>query len=168
MIHLYTGDGKGKTSAALGLALRAAGAGMRVFIGQFVKGMPYSEMELIRERIPEITLVQYGRGCFIRDAPTAEDVTAACAGLEDIRRRLAGTDFDVVVLDEVCIALYYGLFSLEVLFDVLNEGRREKEIVLTGRKAPVELIDFADLVTDMQEIKHYYALGVKARKGIEY
>lgn len=168
MIHLYTGDGKGKTSAALGLALRAAGAGMRVFIGQFVKGMPYSEMELIRERIPEITLVQYGRGCFIRDTPAVEDLAAARDGLEDIRNRLKGIDFDVVVLDEVCIALHYGLFGLEQLLEVLNAGSREKEIVLTGRKAPKELIDFADLVTDMQEVKHYYAVGVKARKGFEY
>lgn len=168
MIHLYTGDGKGKTTAALGLALRAAGAGLRVFIGQFVKGMPYSEIELIRQRIPEITIQQYGIGCFIYNNPTLEDIEAARAGLCDIGVRIAGGAYQLVVLDEVCIALYYGLFSLEELMEVLNGCPAEVEIVLTGRKAPPALVDMADLVTDMREIKHYYARGVKARKGIEY
>jgi cob(I)alamin adenosyltransferase len=168
MIHLYTGDGKGKTTAALGLALRAAGAGWRVFIGQFVKGMPYSEIELIRQRIPEISIQQYGRGCFIYDNPAAEDIEAARTGLSDIGAKIAGGEYDLVVLDEVCIALHYGLFSLDELVEVLNGRPPAIEIVLTGRKAPLELVDIADLVTDMREIKHYYARGVNARKGIEY
>jgi cob(I)alamin adenosyltransferase len=168
MIHLYTGDGKGKTTAALGLALRAAGAGWRVFIGQFVKGMPYSEIELIRQRIPEISIQQYGRGCFIYDHPTAEDMEAARAGLSDIGAKIAGGAYQLVVLDEVCIALHYSLFRLDELVKVLNGRPPEVEIVLTGRKAPPELVNIADLVTDMREIKHYYARGVKARKGIEY
>jgi cob(I)alamin adenosyltransferase len=168
MIHLYTGDGKGKTTAALGLALRAAGAGWRVFIGQFVKGMPYSEIELIRQRIPEISILQYGRGCFIYDNPNAEDIEAARSGLSDIGAKIAGGAYDLVVLDEVCIALHYQLFSLDELVEVLNGRPPAIEIVLTGRKAPPELVNIADLVTDMREIKHYYARGVNARKGIEY
>jgi cob(I)alamin adenosyltransferase len=164
-IHVYTGNGKGKTTAALGLSLRAAAAGKKVYIAQFVKGMHYSELDLLPS-IANITLKQYGRGCFIYTDPTEEDI-AARAGLSEMARILNSGEYDLVVLDEVNIALYYGLFSFEDLKAALLQRAEQVEVVLTGRYAPQELIDMADLVTEMREIKHYYTMGVEARTGIE-
>ena len=165
-IHIYTGNGKGKTTAALGLSLRAAAAGKKVFIGQFVKGMHYSELDLL-PTIAKITLKQYGRGCFIYTDPTEEDCAAARAGLSEMAQILKSGEYDLVVLDEVNIALYFGLFGLEDLKAALLQRAEQVEVVLTGRYAPQELIDMADLVTEMREIKHYYNKGVEARTGIE-
>lgn len=165
-IHIYTGNGKGKTTAALGLSLRAAAAGKKVYIGQFVKGMRYSELDLL-PTITNITLNQYGRGCFIDLEPTEEDISAAQAGLAEMAQILRSGAYDLVVLDEVNIALYYGLITLADLQAALLARAEEVEVVLTGRYAPRELIDLADLVTEMREIKHYYSQGVEARTGIE-
>lgn len=167
-IHVYTGNGKGKTTAALGLALRAVGAGKKVFFAQFVKGKIYSEIAAVNRYIPEITVKQYGRGCFIMNEPTLEDIQAAKEGLEEVRAVIRSEQYDVVVLDEATIALHYKLFSVEELIAVLQEKPEETEIVITGRYAPGELIRLADLVTEMKEIKHYYTKGIPARKGIEY
>lgn len=167
-IHVYTGNGKGKTTAALGLALRAVGAGKKVFFAQFVKGKIYSEIAAVNRYISEITVKQYGRGCFIMNEPTLEDIQAAKEGLEDVRAVIRSEQYDVVVLDEATIALHYKLFSVEELIAVLQEKPEETEIVITGRYAPGELIRLADLVTEMKEIKHYYTKGISARKGIEY
>ena len=165
-IHVYTGNGKGKTTAALGLSLRAAAAGKKVYIGQFIKGMHYSELDLL-PTIANITLKQYGRGCFIDSEPTEEDYGAARAGLIELAQILRSGEYDMVVLDEANIALYYGLISLEDLQSALLQRAEQVEVVLTGRYAPQELIDMADLVTEMREIKHYYSTGVEARTGIE-
>ncbi|HQP70928.1 MAG TPA: cob(I)yrinic acid a,c-diamide adenosyltransferase [Clostridiales bacterium] len=165
-IHVYTGDGKGKTTAAFGLALRAAGAGKKVFIGQFVKGMHYSELDIL-PKIPNITLKQYGRGCFIYKDPSQEDIDAAQAGLFEMKNILRSGDYDLVIMDEVNIALYYELFRFEELKQALKERAEHVEVVITGRKAPQELIEIADLVTEMKEIKHYFTKGVQARTGIE-
>ncbi|MGD9948089.1 MAG: cob(I)yrinic acid a,c-diamide adenosyltransferase [Desulfobulbus sp.] len=165
-IHIYTGNGKGKTTAALGLSLRAAAAGKKVYIGQFIKGMHYSELDLL-PTIANITLKQYGRGCFIYAQPTEEDYTAARAGLAEMAKILHSGEYELVVLDEANIALYYGLFSFEELKAAILQRAEQVEVVLTGRYAPQELIDMADLVTEMQEIKHYYTKGVEARTGIE-
>lgn len=167
-IHVYTGNGKGKTTAALGLALRAVGAGKKVYFAQFVKGKIYSEIAAINRYIPEITVKQYGRGCFIVDEPTSEDIQAAKEGLEEVGAVIRSGKYDVVVLDEATIALHYKLFSVEELIAVLREKPEETEIVITGRYAPGDLIEIADLVTEMKEIKHYYTKGIPARKGIEY
>lgn len=167
-IHLYTGNGKGKTTAALGLALRAAGAGKKVFIAQFVKGKPYSETGLINQAIPSITIKQYGRGCFIIEKPTQEDIDAARNGLQEVAGIIASGEYDVIMLDEATIALYYDLFTLEELLQVIRSRPEATEIVITGRYAPAELIEIADLVTEMNDVKHYYTRGVEARKGIEY
>lgn len=167
-IHVYTGNGKGKTTAALGLALRAVGAGKKVYFAQFVKGKIYSEIDAINRYIPEITVKQYGRGCFIVDEPTSEDIQAAKEGLGEVGAVIRSGKYDVVVLDEATIALHYKLFSVEELIAVLQEKREETEIAITGRYAPEELIEIADLVTEMKEIKHYYTKGISARKGIEY
>ncbi|MHC1705145.1 MAG: cob(I)yrinic acid a,c-diamide adenosyltransferase [Tenuifilaceae bacterium] len=167
-IHLYTGNGKGKTTAALGLALRAIGAGQQVFIAQFVKGMPYSEILSIKKYLPGITLLQYGLDCFIVNEPTDKDIEAARKGLLEVSEIIASNLYDMVILDEICIALYYKLFSLNEVIDLLKSKPEPTELVLTGRYAPAQLIEIADLVTEMKEIKHYYNQGIEARKGIEF
>jgi cob(I)alamin adenosyltransferase len=167
-IHVYTGNGKGKTTAALGLALRAVGAGKKVFFAQFVKGKPYSEMVAIEKFIPGITIKQYGLGCFIIEKPTEADIRAARKGLIEVADILKSEKYNVVVLDEATIALYYQLFSIDEFLEVLKNKNPETEIVITGRYDPKKLIELADLVTEMKEVKHYYTKGIEARKGIEY
>ncbi len=166
-IHLYTGNGKGKTTAAIGLAVRAAGAGKKTFIAQFVKGMHYSELESLK-RFPEIEIHQFGLDCFIVNEPTQKDIDAARHGLNTVSAIISNKQYDVIILDEVCIALYYKLFSMEEFLDVLKLKPDETEIVMTGRYATQQLMDVADLVTEMKEVKHYYSCGVEARKGIEF
>ncbi|MBU0956622.1 MAG: cob(I)yrinic acid a,c-diamide adenosyltransferase [Spirochaetes bacterium] len=165
-VHVYTGNGKGKTTAAFGLTLRAAAAGKKVYVAQFVKGMHYSELDLV-PKLPGVQLKQYGRGCFIYNEPSPEDVQAARDGLAEVAVLLASGDFDVVVLDEANIALYYKLFSFDELWSAVAARAPQVEVVITGRYAPPELIEKADLVTEMVEVKHYYSRGVEARTGIE-
>ncbi len=166
-IHLYTGNGKGKTTAALGLALRAAGAGIPVFIAQFVKGMYYSELRSIG-KIPEITLKQYGLDCFIVNEPAPKDIQAAQKGLEEVKDIVKNNGTGLLILDEICIAMHYKLFSPDEVIRLLKSKHEEMEIVLTGRYAPEELYEHADLITEMKEVKHYYTKGIDARKGIEF
>jgi cob(I)alamin adenosyltransferase len=166
-IHLYTGNGKGKTTAALGLALRAAGAGKTVYMVQFVKGMHYSEFEALK-KLPAIEVKQFGLDCFIVNQPTRDDIDAAQKGLEEVSLIIRRNIKDMVILDEVCIALYYNLFKVDEVLSLLKDKPEEMEIVLTGRYAPQELYEIADLVTEMNEIKHYYRNGIEAREGIEF
>ena len=165
-IHLYTGNGKGKTTAAFGLAVRALCAGKSVFIGQFVKSMKYNEtaIENIFERLD---IRQFGQGCFIAREPEEADIQAARKGLEECRRHLVEGKYDVVILDELTIALYYSMLSIGEVTETLRQRHPRTEIVITGRYAPKELIDLADLVTEMREIKHYYTHGVLSRNGID-
>ena len=167
-IQIYTGNGKGKTTAAFGLSLRAVGAGKKVFFAQFVKGKTYSEIDAVAHFLPDITIQQYGRGCFIYEDPTQADIDAAQNGLREVAKIIQSGRYDVVVLDEANIALYYKLFTVEQLMDVMRKKLPQTEIIVTGRYAPKELVDMADLVTEMKEVKHYYQSGVQARKGIEY
>ena len=166
-VHVYTGDGKGKTTAALGLALRAAGAGLRVLITQFIKGRPYSELDALKRFDDLITVRQFGRGCFIRRKPAPEDIAAAREGLEAAREAVRGGAYDVVILDEANVAVDVGLFPVADLVDVIEARSEGVELVLTGRAAAPEVLDRADLVTEMREVRHYFHQGVKARKGIE-
>ena len=166
-IHIYTGNGKGKTTAAIGLAVRAAGAGKRVFIGQFVKRMHYNELNALK-LIPNITIRQYGLDCFIKNQPTDKDIAAALKGLEEIKTITTSKEYDVVILDELCIALYYKLFDEEEIIKLIRSKPESIEMIITGRYASERLISEADLVTEMKEIKHYYNNGQSARKGIEY
>ena len=166
MLQVYTGDGKGKTTAAIGLAIRAAGAGMNVFIGQFVKSMKYNEIKIL-EKIDNIKVKQYGLSCFIDKDPDKEDIKAAQEGLEEVSEIISSGEYDLVILDEANIAVYFDLFSVEKLINIVENRKSDVEVVITGRKAEEKLIDKADLVTDMQEIKHYYQIGIKARDGIE-
>lgn len=166
-VQVYTGDGKGKTTAAMGLAMRAAGAGMKVFIGQFVKGMKYSELEALKRFDDCITIKQFGRDCFIHKEPEEEDIEIARKGLNEIAEIVQKDEYDLLILDEANIALYYHLFTVQELLEILKSKSDSIEIIITGRKAPKEIIEFADLVTEMVEVKHYYKKGVRARLGIE-
>ncbi len=166
-VHVYTGDGKGKTTAAIGLAVRAAGAGMRVYIAQFVKGMHYSELDALARYADCITLKQYGRDCFIAKDPDPEDIQVARQGLEEVKGILASGDYQMVILDEANIATRYNLFSPDELIELIRSKPESVELVITGRNADPGVIAAADLVTEMKEIKHYYQQGVQARPGIE-
>jgi len=166
-LQVYTGDGKGKTTAALGLALRAAGAGVRVYIAQFVKGMYYAELKAL-ERFSDLMVIErFGRECFIRKTPQQEDITLARQGLARAGEIIAAGQYPLVILDEASIAIHFGLFSTADLLQILRHRPAWVEVVVTGRRAPEELLAAADLVTEMKEIKHYYQLGVAARDGIE-
>ncbi len=167
-IQIYTGNGKGKTTAAIGQAIRATGAGLQVYFAQFIKGKPYAETELIKERIPEIEIKQFGLKCFIVEQPTQDDIEAANNGLKEVEKIILSGKYDMVVLDEITIALFYNLFETEQVIEILQNRPAHCEIVITGRYAPDGLLDIADLVTEMKEIKHYYQEGVEARKGIEF
>jgi len=165
-IHIYTGNGKGKTTAALGLSLRAVCAGKKVFFGQFVKGMKYSEVKAA-QYLPNFEIEQFGRTCFIDKDPEMEDIECANVGIKECSEILEKGDYDLVVLDELTIGLFYKLFTIEDVLEMIKKKKENIELVITGRYAPDELILIADLVTEMKEIKHYYTKGVEARKGIE-
>lgn len=166
-VQVYTGDGKGKTTAALGMALRACGHGMRTYVGQFMKGQFYGELEALRGH-PCITMEQYGDvRCIHRDEVTPDHVAQARRGLERAREAMLSNEYDIVVLDEVNVAIWFGLLIVEEVLKFLDQRPENVEVVLTGRRAPRELIERADLVTEMREVKHYYQQGVLARNGIE-
>jgi cob(I)alamin adenosyltransferase len=165
-IQVYTGSGKGKTTAAIGLSLRALGAGMKVFFAQFIKGARYSEIEII-SKLEGLTHKQYGLGCFLMRAPSEEDRAAARQGLEETRAAMKSGLYQLVILDEANVAASLGVIKASDLTSLAMEKPDGVELVFTGRNAPQELIDMADLVTEMREVKHYYSKGVKARRGIE-
>lgn len=166
-IHVYTGNGKGKTTAALGLALRAYGAGLKVFFVQFLKKGDYSEIGVLKKFSERIDVRQYGTGVFVEDEPTSDDAEAVRCGMDEVARALKMGDYDLVVLDEANVALSYNLIDIDELIDILKEKHAKVEVVITGRSAPEKLLEYADLVTEMREVKHYYSKGVNARKGIE-
>jgi cob(I)alamin adenosyltransferase len=165
-IQVYTGSGKGKTTAALGVSLRATCAGNKVFIGQFMKGQDYSELKAI-EYLPCLTMEQFGDTHFVSGKPSAEDKINAEKGFARMKEVLISGAYDVVVCDELITALFFKLVSIEDVLSLLDLKPDRAEVILTGRYAPQEIIDRADLVTEMCEIKHYYNEGVDARVGIE-
>ena len=168
-IQVYTGNGKGKTTAALGQAFRAAGCGLRTYVGQFLKGQAYGELKAARRFAPWITIEQFGRKGFIHvtENPDEEDIRKARAGLEKCRRAMLSGRYAIIVLDEINVALHFRLLSLKDVLDLLDRKPAAVEVILTGRYAPPALLGRADLVTEMKEKKHYYTRGVRARAGIE-
>ena len=166
-IHVYTGNGKGKTTAALGLAIRAAGAGLKVYIAQFVKHGQYSEIKGLKGLSDRITVEQFGSGRFIKGRPSAHDVEIAERGIENVKSILAAGKHQVVILDEANVAVSLNLFSEETLLEIMASKPDEVELIITGRGATKNIIEAADLVTEMKEIKHYFKNGVEARIGIE-
>ncbi len=166
-VQVYTGDGKGKTTAALGLALRAAGAGLKVFIGQFIKSAEYNEIKALERFAGQITLEQFGRGCFIRGNPCQEDIDVARQAFEAIGAALTSGRYDVVIADEANVAYGCHLITEADLVALIDSRPPNVELVLTGRNAPPAVIERADLVTEMKAVKHYYERGILARDGIE-
>lgn len=168
-IHLYTGDGEGKTLTAFGLALRAVGHGYKVIIIQFMKGRKDIGEYKIKERLqPEYEIYQFGRPTFINlEKPEPIDYELARKALEFAKEALKKKP-RVLVLDEINLAAAIGLVKVEDVLKLLEEVPEETVVVLTGRKAPKEFIEVADLVTEMRDIKHPHRRGVEARRGIEY
>ncbi len=169
-VQIYTGNCKGKTTAALGLAFRAMGSGLRTFIGQFMKGQHYGELDAAARVTPFITIEQYGRKdlVHVKAPPLPEDVRMAQDGLTCARRAMFSGDYDIVVFDEILTAHWFHLISVEDILELVRTKPDNVEIVFTGRYAPQEIIDVADLVTEMTEVRHYYVQGVCARRGIEF
>jgi cob(I)alamin adenosyltransferase len=166
-VQVYTGDGKGKTTAALGLSLRAAGAGLKIYIAQFIKMGDYSEIKALAKFKGQITIEQFGLGHFIKGQPSPEDIQAAGQGLKKVKAVLDAAEHQVVILEEANVAAALGLFPVDDLIDIIQNKPDTVELVITGRGADPRVIELADLVTEMKAIKHYYEKGVAARKGIE-
>lgn len=168
-IQVYTGNGKGKTTAALGLSLRAAGHGLKTVIVQFMKGwIDYGELKGVEMLSPYVEIHQAGRDTFVdRRNPDPEDVRLAREGWKIAGQMILGKRADIVVLDEINCAVDFGLLPVGEVVDLLRKKPEGMEILLTGRGAPPEFLELADLVTEMREVKHYYAQGVDARVGVE-
>ncbi len=165
--QVYTGNGKGKTTAAIGLAIRAAGAGLKVFIAQFIKMGDYSEIKALKRFEDLITVEQFGLGRFTNGKPAPEDIDAARKGLERVQSVMLSNDYDIIILEEANVAASLGLFPVQELLKIIIAKPDDKELVITGRGASSRIIENADLVTEMKDIKHYYQKGVRARVGIE-
>jgi cob(I)alamin adenosyltransferase len=165
-IQVYTGNGKGKTTAALGLALRSAGAGLRVFVGQFLKQGDYSEIKAL-SRFENVTVEQFGMGRFVRGMPSDEEKAAARKGYARLCDILTAGAHDLMIVDEGNVAVTCRLISEKELLALMDKKPDTMELVITGRNASPAVMNRADLVTEMNEIKHYYHQGVMARKGIE-
>lgn len=168
MVQVYTGNGKGKTTAALGLAVRAAGHGLRVYIGQFMKGVAYGELAALR-RLPNITIEQFGRPEWVDPTSvTEEDREMAERALRFGREALHSGKYDVVILDEINVAAGWGLLPVDQVVELIESRPANVELVLTGRSAPAKFLELADLVTEMCEVKHPFQRGITSRLGIEF
>lgn len=169
LVQVYTGNGKGKSSAAFGLALRAIGRGLKVYIIQFIKGgFDYGELYLV-DKLPNLTLKAFGRGKFVTaKPPEKEDIKLAEEAFQLAKEVVESGEYDIVILDEINVALNLKLISLEKVLELIKRKPKHVELVLTGRYAPSQIIENADLVTEMKEVKHPFNKGYEARKGIEY
>jgi cob(I)alamin adenosyltransferase len=169
LIQVYTGNGKGKTTCALGLGLRAVGQGLKVYIIQFLKGRETGESRTAARLTPELTLRYFGRpGLGKLRSPTPEDLQIIREAWGLARRVIEAGEHDLVILDEINLALAFGQVPLTEVLETLNLRPPGVEVVLTGRQAPPEILELADLVTEMHPVKHYLQAGVPAREGIEY
>lgn len=166
-VQVYTGDGKGKTTAALGLCLRAAGAGFKVYIGQFLKKGGYSELAALKRFSDLITIEQFGTGEYIIGKAQPEDIKAGKECLKALKDAMLSGKYDVIVMEEAGVAEKFGIINAGEILDMIVKKPAGVELVITGRGISDMVIDAADLVTEMKEVKHYYQKGVMARKGIE-
>ena len=164
---VLTGDGKGKTTSALGMALIAAGRDQKVYIAQFIKAGDYSEIKALKRLSDLITVEQFGLGGFFGRNPTPEDIQAARKGLKKVATVMSASDYKVIILDEANVAVKYKLFSEQELLDIIALPSENLEVILTGRYAALKILEQADQVTEFKAIKHYYNKGVKARVGID-
>lgn len=169
MIQVYTGNGKGKTTAGLGLALRGLGAGRKVLLIQFLKDGQSSEIKVIREYLPNFEVKIFGpKGFLTKEKLKKKDFDLAQQGFNFAQKAIQNKRYDLVILDEINLVLNFGLLKTEDIIALIKTTPKKIELILTGRSASKEVIDQADLVTEMKEIKHYFKKGIKARKGIEY
>jgi cob(I)alamin adenosyltransferase len=170
LIHIYTGNGKGKTTAALGIALRAAGQGLNVLILQFMKRQKnVGEIRILESSNLPIKIEQYGRHVFFKTRTCESmDIHMAHKGLEAFQKAMKSAEYDLIVLDEINMAIHFGLLNLEDVIRAVEQKPPNLHLILTGRKAKAELIEMADLVTEMREIKHYFSQGIVAQRGLEY
>jgi len=167
-IQVYTGNGKGKTTAAIGLAIRAAGHGLHVCIIQFMKGKPYGEHAILNT-IKQIEVHPVGtEDCIRKEDVTQKHIDAAQAGFNLAKEKMASKKYDVIILDEINVSLWFNLLKLTDVLNLLDAKPAGTELVLTGRYAPEEIIKKADMVTSMEAMKHPYDKGIEVRKGIEY
>ncbi len=168
-IQIYTGNGKGKTTAAIGQAVRAAGSGLRTFIIQFMKEYPYNEIASLKNLDKWINILQVCGDDFVykKELPPEEEIKKAKAALNIAKNKMLSGCYSLIILDEVCVAIYFKLLNVNEILPLLDEKPKDVELILTGRYCPKELIDKADLVTEMKEIKHYYQKGILSRRGIE-
>ena len=168
-VQIYTGNGKGKTTAAIGQAVRAAGFGLKTYIAQFMKEFPYNELKSLRYLSEWITIEQFGKDDFVykRELPKSEDIAKVRKGLEISRNNMLSGNYDIIILDEAIVSIYFKLIEVNELIEFIKSKPENIELILTGRYCPQELIDLADLVTEMNEVKHYYQKGITSRRGIE-
>lgn len=167
-VHLYTGEGKGKTTAAFGLALRTLGHGGRVFVVQFMKKGKTGEVRALSAFGDSLKVIQTGPAGFLNPDNRKEFARAAKRGLAKLKGALFSREYNLVIGDELSVAVGLGLIPVGDVLELISKRPAGPELVITGRYAPQELLDTADLVTEMREMKHYYRKGVKARKGIEF
>jgi cob(I)alamin adenosyltransferase len=169
LLIVHTGSGKGKSTAAFGMALRAIGHGMKLGVVQFVKGAWNTGERTVLERFPDRVVIKaLGEGFTWNTADRARDISAARAAFEEAKRMIADPSFGMVILDELNIVLRYDYLPLDEVLAVLRAKPRDLHVVVTGRNAKPELIELADLVTEMTMVKHPFKSGVKAQKGIEF
>ena len=169
LVIVITGNGKGKTTAAFGQALRAIGQGYKVFVLQFMKGRKYGEFIAAEKYLPHLTIRMSGLDSFVmRDNPAAIDIELAQKGLDMAKKVIKSGKYDMVILDEINVALDFKLIALTEVIELINNKPSNLDLILTGRYAPPEIIELADTVSEIKEIKHHYAAGIKDRVGIEY
>jgi len=166
-VHVLTGDGKGKTTSAIGITIRAVGSGLKVFFSQFLKKGKYSEIKAFKRFPDQIKFEQFGLGRFTDDNPTTDDINAAKTGLERVKEVINKDEYDVVILDEANVAVKLGLIRVQELVSLIINKPYKLEMVITGRYASPRIIEIADTVTEMKAKKHYFKKGVAARVGIE-
>ena len=168
-IQIYTGNGKGKTTAAIGQAVRAAGYGLKTYIAQFMKEYPYNELNSLKHLKDWITIEQFCGDDFVyrKELPDKTEIDKARRGLAKAKAKMLSGKFDIIILDEICVSIYFGLFNDEEVLTFIKQKPGNVELILTGRYCPDKLLERADLVTEMKEIKHYYQDGILSRKGIE-
>lgn len=171
LIIVHTGNGKGKTTAAMGMALRAVGHNKKILMMQFIKGSwPYGELESVKKLYPNFEIIPMGKGFihFNKDGPSSGDREAVSNAWKDFREKMESGTFDMIILDEINYVLSYNLLGVEEVLEALRNKPADLHLVLTGRDAHPEIVDIADLVTEMKEIKHPFQKGIKAQKGIEF
>jgi len=168
-VQIYTGNGKGKSTAAIGQAVRAAGFGLKTYIAQFMKEYPYNELISLKLLSEWITIEQFGGDDFVykKELPGEKELAKAKKGLNSAKEKMLSGNFDLIILDESIVAIYFKLITTKKLVEFIKVKPANVELILTGRYCPEKLIDLADLVTEMKEVKHYYQKGVTSRKGIE-